>query len=473
MDGGDGFIGYYVSLLYDNDSTYEGEVSAIDADQQLITLSHAHQMLPDGSAAKYPQITLTGSQVQNLKIIRQKMRIPDINEHLQKKLLLNDEHKESNTKSNNNREISTTTTNNSSRRRRNSSPNESDVQSNSSNKPSFQQHQEERQQPLQRKRSETGGGYVSQDVGTDFDFEGNNARFDKHAVYEKMLQNHSASELSAMGGKGGVAPLYDPKMRSQDNILESEPVSLRQIKVPLEHTGKEFATEDGFIIPAITLSLKMKLFAAAEKAGLSLHQLVETAGICACQMAIQLVGGCLRLNPQNNHQRPEIVVLAGCHTQGLQAVCAARHLANHRVKVVLYFPNASPALQSHVNLFVAAGGKLIRSTKELPSQPVDMIIDAMIGHENHQPTPWLPYAVSWANQNKAPVLSIDPCIPNTRVELPNIKWAIAMGLPLIKSPTPGRLYLADLGIPAGVFRDAGIKFMSPFKDKFCIPLYES
>jgi len=269
------------------------------------------------------------------------------------------------------------------------------------------------------------------------------------------------------------APLYDPKMRSQDNILESEPVSLRQIQVPLEHAGKEFATEDGFIIPAITLSLKMKLYAAAEKAGLSIHQLVETSGICVSQMAIQLVGGGLRLNPKNSHQRPEIVVLAGCHTQGLQAICTARHLANHRCKVVLYFPNSSPELQPQINLFQSAGGKIIKSTRELPSQPVDMIIDAMVGHENHQPTPWLPYAVSWANQNKAPVMSIDPCIPNSKVDLPNIKWAISLGLPLIKSPTAGRLYLADLGIPRGVFRDAGIQYVSPFKDKFCIPLYES
>lgn len=443
------FVGYYVSLQCDNGSTYEGEVSDIEAERQLITLSHAHQMLPDGNTMKYPQITLTGTNVRNLKIIRQKLKIPDISEHLEKKLLLND-----NNKSTSSRNTTTTnSSNNTSTRRR--SPNEADIVTNTNK--------------TQRKKS----GCFSQDAGNismypDFDFEGNNARFDKHAVYEKMLQNNNTDS-----GAHNPAPMYDPKMRSQDNILESEPVSLRQIKVPLEHAGKEFATEDGFIIPAITLSLKMKLYAAAERAGLSTHQLVETAGICACQMAIQLVGGALRLNLQNNHQRPEIVVLAGCHTQGLQAICAARHLANHRVKVILYFPDSSPALQSQVNLFVSSGGKLIRSNKDLPSQPVDMIIDAMIGHENHQPTPWLPYAVSWANQNKAPVLSIDPCIPNSKVELPNIKWALAMGLPLIKSPTPGRLYLADIGIPHGVFRDAGIQFMSPFKDKFCIPLYES
>lgn len=58
----------------------------------------------------------------------------------------------------------------------------------------------------------------------DFDFEENNARFNKQAVYEKMLQNSESMP--------NPSPMYDPKMRSQDNILESEPVSLRHIKVP-------------------------------------------------------------------------------------------------------------------------------------------------------------------------------------------------------------------------------------------------
>jgi len=434
MAGAESFLGYYVSLQCDNDSTYEGEVSCIDPDRQLITLTHAHQMLPDGNTMKFPQITLTGNHVMNLKIIRQKLNLSDPPELDPSKLLA---HKV--------KEMSLSSGGSTTRKKQNSSPRENESRP--------------------RRKS----GCFNEDISKismypDFDFEENNARFNKQAVYEKMLQNSESMP--------NPSPLYDPKMRSQDNILESEPVSLRHIKVPLEHAGKEFATEDGFVIPAITLTLKMRLLAAAEKAGLSLHQLIESAGITTCQMALQLVGGELRLNPKNNHQRPEIVVLAGCHKQGLQAICAARHLANHRVKVTLYFPNSSHELQPQVNLFLTSGGKLIKSHKDLSSQPVDMIIDAMVGHENHQPTPWLPYAVSWANQNKAPVLSIDPCIPNSKTDLPNIKWAIAMGLPLIKSPTPGRLYLADLGIPRGVFRDVGIQYISPFKDKFCIPLYE-
>jgi len=77
MAGAESFLGYYVSLQCDNDSTYEGEVSCIDPDRQLITLTHAHQMLPDGNTMKFPQITLTGNHVMNLKIIRQKLNLSD------------------------------------------------------------------------------------------------------------------------------------------------------------------------------------------------------------------------------------------------------------------------------------------------------------------------------------------------------------------------------------------------------------
>ena len=38
------------------------------------------------------------------------------------------------------------------------------------------------------------------------------------------------------------------------------------------------------------------------------------------------------------------------------------------------------------------------------------VIDAMIGLDDTVAPDWLAYAVSWANQKRAPVLSIDPCL---------------------------------------------------------------
>ena len=44
-------------------------------------------------------------------------------------------------------------------------------------------------------------------------------------------------------------------------------------------------------------------------------------------------------------------------------------------------------------------------------------------------------------------------------------------LPLAHPPTAGKLYLANLGIPNNIYKEAGIKFASPFGAKFVIPLH--
>ena len=511
--GGASFEGYYVSLTCHNESIFEGEVLSIDESKQLITLSHAHELLPNGKAAKFPQITITGSHVKNLKIIRERINVmalmKDHNVSKNDKASPRDEKKAHRSNSreklanipppqiNNNKAPNfdsfpssfsndakmTPTKNNRKSNTSSSSPDNNNPDSptnrlspyNNNNNSSNNNSNNNKSSSKNNTRNSC---FSNDDVDCypDFDFEENLARFDKQAVFEKLGLNKDVLLGSSSGNSGNSR--YDKKMAPTDNVLEHEPVSLRQIKVPLEHAGKEYTTKDGFVVPAITLALKQKLFRAAQDAGLSIQQIAENAGVCVCQMALQLVGGSLRINPKNDHQRPEFVVLAGAHMQGLQAICAARHLVNHTAKVILYLPSSSsmsrmtPGAQTQLDLFLKSGGKLITSYKELPSQPVDMIIDAMYGMDTSQHNAdWLPYAVSWANQNKAPMFSIDPCMPETKSELPDIKWCIAMSLPLIKAPNVGTLYLADLGIPRGVFKDVGIQYMSPFTDKFYIPLY--
>lgn len=59
--------------------------------------------------------------------------------------------------------------------------------------------------------------------------------------------------------------------------------------------------------------LRKKLFDAAEKAGLVWEKRVELFGTAAAEIAIQLIGGGHRLNPNNMHQLPTVVVLCGPH----------------------------------------------------------------------------------------------------------------------------------------------------------------
>jgi len=48
---------------------------------------------------------------------------------------------------------------------------------------------------------------------------------------------------------------------------------------------------------------------------------------------------CFRLNPQNGHQLPTVLVLCGPHIQGAQGLNCARHLSNHNVKTIVFLPN--------------------------------------------------------------------------------------------------------------------------------------
>ena len=55
------------------------------------------------------------------------------------------------------------------------------------------------------------------------------------------------------------------------------------------------------------------------------------------------------------------------------------------------------------------------SFAELPSQPVDMVIDALTNHDNNDiKYNWLSCVIEWANHNKAPVLALDPCIRSSK-----------------------------------------------------------
>lgn len=111
---------------------------------------------------------------------------------------------------------------------------------------------------------------------------------------------------------------------------------------------------------------------------------------------------------------------------------------------------------------------------DLPDTPVDLIINCLDCHENTflMDQPWYRAAADWANQNRAPVLSLDPpvCGQGQAVEA---KWSLSLCLPLSLAEGAGRVYLCDIGIPRQVFQEMGIKYHSPFGCKFVIPLHSS
>ena len=112
---------------------------------------------------------------------------------------------------------------------------------------------------------------------------------------------------------------------------------------------------------------------------------------------------------------------------------------------------------------------------DLPSSPLDIIINAFESQDArlpYEPTQPLKQLLAWVKNVRAPILALDPPYPLTRYLQP--KWQLAVGLPLeptrTDEPQP-KLYMMDLCIPKKVYENVGIKYESPFENKYVIPLH--
>ncbi|KAM9860971.1 enhancer of mRNA-decapping protein 3-like [Aulostomus maculatus] len=326
---------------------------------------------------------------------------------------------------------------------------------------------------MRPKDTECFGDRTDEDLDTDFDFEGNLALFDKAAVFSQMdgINSRAINRAQRLSALAGQKPL---SYRHDENILEGKPVIYRRITVP-QHGGKEYCTDSGLVVPSVPYELYKRLLAAAERWGLSLERRLETIGVCSSQMALMLLGGPNRLTPQNDHQRPIVVILCGPHIQGAQGISCGRHLANHEVEVVLFLPSVAKMHESvtnEVTLYGKTGSKQVANVKDLPVTPVDLVITCLDCHENLllREQSWYQSAAEWANQNRAPVISIDPPVSKQHQTV-EAKWTLSLGLPLPLAEKESGVYLCDIGIPKLIFKEVGISYHSPFGCKFVIPLH--
>lgn len=86
-----------------------------------------------------------------------------------------------------------------------------------------------------------------------------------------------------------------------------------------------------------------------------------------------------RLNPQNGHQLPSVMVLCGPHLQGAYGVNCGRQLSNHNVKVQVFMPGHAqiPAfMEDELKLFDSSDGKRTSSLQGI----VNMIETKHIVH---------------------------------------------------------------------------------------------
>lgn len=340
-----------------------------------------------------------------------------------------------------------------------------------------------RQQRWYGRDEEAFGSPIDHSMLADFDFEKNLALFNKKAFYDEI--NASKPDVIRQADKKGG------KYRCDENVLNSKPAAYRQLLVP-QSDSIEYVTDTGLVVPSITLELRKRVFAVAERLGLSFERQSEIIGRACTELSLLLLGGAHRLNPQNQHQCPSVVVLCGSHRTGSQGVNCARQLASHGVRTTVYIQDPvdlTTEMTYELALYRMTSNKITTNLQgkkkffflsviisndfcffflELSTAPVDLIILALLDSNTTSKKAIQP-AARWANENRAQVLALDP--PQSGTAGVTAKCSLIPGLPLGYDSCNGKLYLCNVGIPLQVFKDVGIKYVSPFGPKFYMPLY--
>ena len=240
-------------------------------------------------------------------------------------------------------------------------------------------------------------------------------------------------------------------------------------------TASWFVTTDGTLVPAVTAEEMREVDRIAiEETGPNLYQMMENAGRSLAATGIDLLGPAWRGS--------SVVVLAGTGGNGGGGICAARHIANRGGQVSVVITDQSrlrPVPAQQLAIYQGTAGELPRPGDVASLDPL-LIIDALIGYSLSGP-PRGPARelIEWAGSSGARCLSLDvpSGIDSTSGEAfgAHITADQTMTLALPKTgldvDAVGDLLLADIGIPAEVYRRAGIEVPSgPFGDGLIVPI---
>jgi NAD(P)H-hydrate epimerase len=196
--------------------------------------------------------------------------------------------------------------------------------------------------------------------------------------------------------------------------------------------------------------------AMVEDFHIELVQMMENAGRHLADLAGR------RFGPRS------VVVLAGSGGNGGGGLVAARHLANRGVDVSVVLSRPDPALAPVTTHQLDIVHRMGIPVTDEPAAGADLVIDAILGYSLvGDPTGRVAELIDWANAQPAPVLSLDtpsgldvttgrPATPCVRADatmtlaLPKVGLAAAPAL-------VGDLYLADISVPPGLYRQMGIE----------------
>jgi NAD(P)H-hydrate epimerase len=234
-----------------------------------------------------------------------------------------------------------------------------------------------------------------------------------------------------------------------------------------------FFTSTNQEVPALTTAQMREVDRIAmQETGPNLFQMMENAGRNLAEMALESLG--------EDWQQARVVVLAGTGGNGGGGITAARHLANRgaRVELCLAMPNKlSEVAAWQRKIFQSTAGKEVEFSR-LDSNKVGVILDALIGYGlESAPQGIFAELIRWANSTGAPIISLDvpSGMDSTTGQTPGefIRSTCTMTLALPKlglARAPGKIVLADIGIPEETYRRIGIVYSSPFGNHFRVPL---
>ena len=240
---------------------------------------------------------------------------------------------------------------------------------------------------------------------------------------------------------------------------------------------KQYWTDTGIFVPAVTRTQMKELDRIAiEETGPNLYQMMENAGRSLALAALDML--------DEQRKQTTVVVLAGSGGNGGGGICAARHLANRGQRIDVHLCLSSPP--EKIGDVPSYQRKIFGSTQgkeceldQLANVEPDLIIDALLGYSlQGAPTGKTAELIQWANESDIPMLSLDipSGVDSTTGETPgqfiNAARTVTLALPKtgLFPATTGRLWLADIGIPQAAFQKLGLDYISPFENRFLIPL---
>jgi enhancer of mRNA-decapping protein 3 len=294
----------------------------------------------------------------------------------------------------------------------------------------------------------------------DFDFEKNLALFDKKAIFNE-LDNNQKPDLLKQTPRNG-------KYRHDENVLVSEPIRYRRIEVDATKQSKPgdlWTTDDGYVLPAISLLLRREIEQKAEACGLNAERQRDAFARAVAEISlVNILGGPQRMVAKNEHQWPNVAIICDEPLLGEQSelgLAVGRILASQGLKVSVFTRIDTHLLVSKdLALFRATGSIITTSCHQLPTP--DLIILACGAAVSE-------HTSNYISEMRAPILALDP--PARGLNIP-VKYSIFPILPIDKtSESCGKIFIANLTIPDQCFRDCGVGYKSFFGHKVVIPIY--